>query len=197
MTSLNALTSLQNNTVDFVDGLLPMLKMCEPHQGRFTPEELEAIRTKAPAVLVGTPAVRGVEAMGGGMVRISVMTYLAVITKDTVQPATATTAKRTLRKDEGAAVIVSSLLLALPTAALGAGVEPCEGIAADNLTTLKVSKDGVAIWGMHWTNTVTLRSPEEDGATLAALYYSEAPKIGAAHIDDYELLIGQENEAAS
>lgn len=165
-----------------------MLKACEPHYGRFTAEELETIRTKAPAVHVGLPAVRGVEAMGGGMVRISVMTYLAVITKDAIFPATDTTPKRKLLKDEGMAAILSSLLIALPNADLGSGVEACEGIAADNLTTVKVSKDGVAIWGMHWTNTLTIKDPEEEGVTLAELYYSAAPKIGPDHIDDYKKL---------
>ena len=181
----NPLTTLQRKTVDIIKTRLPMLQACEPHPGRFTPEELNTIRTRSPAVHVGLPAVRGVEAVGGGMVRASVKTVAVVITKDGVYEATDTAPKRKYAKEEAALALVSSLLIALPDAGLGAGVQSCEDVAADNLTSARVSKDGVAMWGLHWTNTLTIQDPEEEGVTLASLFYSWTPEIGIPHEPDY------------
>jgi hypothetical protein len=48
-----------------------------------------------------------------------------------------------------------------------------------------VFKEGVAMWGIHWINTLTLSDPKEEGQTLASLFYSHAPKIGVPHEPDY------------
>lgn len=184
------LTTLQRSTVAAIKTRLPMLQVCAPHPSRFTPEDLDQIRTKAPAVHVALPAIRGIEPVGEGMVKVSVKTVAVILTKDGIYEATDTTPRRKYKKEEAAAALVSSLLIAVPGFELGAGIQPCDDVAADNLTTEKISKEGVALWGMHWTNTLILQDPEEEGETLASLFYSFAPEIGVDHEPDYVELGG-------
>ena len=195
MTLLNPLSTLQNNIVAFIDAQLPMLQDCRAHYGRFTAEELEVIRTKAPAIHVGLPSLRGAQPMGGGVVEVSVMSAIAIITKDDIAPATETSPKRKLLKDEAMAAILSTLFTALPSAEFGAGVQPCDNIIADTLVNTKVASTGTAIWGMQWSNVITLLPAQDPQTNLAQIYYSAAPKIGAAHKDDYKI-IGALGEAS-
>lgn len=179
------LTSLQGNTIALIKERLPMLKSCEPHAGRFSAEDIANIRTIAPAVHVGQPAVRGVVTYGEGFVQIQVKTVIAILTKDAVFEATDISPRRKYSKDEAATALLASLLTYLPGADFGLGTGPCEDLAADNLSSLSVSKDGVAMWGLHWTNILTLRDPQDGEISLAQLLYSWTPDIGVPHEADY------------
>jgi len=181
---MSALYDLQQTTVALIYARLPKLKMCKPHPGAFTVDQLKEFRTSAPAVHVALPTIREVETAGEGKVKVSVKTLIAIIAKDGL------TDGKKLLKDQAALAMVQSLLIMLPCAAFGLGVEPAEMLAADNLFSGETMGKGVAMWALHWNNTITIEDTAEDGVELAALYFSFAPDIGADHIDDYELVTG-------
>ena len=193
---IDPLTALQMSTVTAIKTRLPMLKSCEPHYGRFTSEDLQSFRTKTPAVHVSLPGVRDVKSVGSGLVSVDVKTVAVLITSDSVFEAPDGGARQKYTKEQAAFALVSSLLIGLKKFTLGAGVSPCAGIEVDNLTTIKAYKgEGVAVWGLNWTNTLTISDAETE-AVLTALCISHAPKIGVPHKDEYKPLLPRENGAA-
>ncbi len=177
---MSKLSALQARTVELIKARFPRLKTCKPHPGAFTVEQLKEFRTHAPAVHVALPTIREVETAGSGKVKITVKTVIAIITKDGVVDG------KKLPKDKAALAIVESLLIHLPNAEFGLGVEPVELMAADNLFSGKTTGGGVAMWAMHWNNTLLIEDTAEDGVELSELYFSFAPEIGVEHIDAYE-----------
>ena len=179
---MSALIQMQSNIVATIKRILPELEECKPHPGRFTREELEKFRVKSPSAHVALPSIRN-PSSSGGVLQCSVKTVMVLTAKNTVGDG-----NKSLSRSEAALNMVAAILVALPTATLGAGVGPAEDIVADNLYNGGDSKQGVAMWAIHWTNTVTLASKTEDGVLPSELYLGFAPDIGTGHEGDYILL---------
>ncbi len=182
---------MQASVVETIKTLMPKLAECKPHPGRFTREELDKFRVKAPSVHVAMPSIRE-PISSGGQLDCQVKTVLVLTAKNTV-------GEDLKASDRAAAALnmVAEILIALPTAALGEGIGPAEDIAADNLYGSGDDKQGVAMWAIHWTNSVTLSSKVEAGVLPSELYLSFAPEIGAAHVDDYVQISGPKNNGSA
>ncbi len=185
---MSALVNMQAKVVATIAALMPKLKECKPHPGRFTREELEKFRVKSPSVHVAVPSIRN-PSSSGGVLQCSVKTVLVLTAKNTVDEN-----DKAFSRSESAMNMVAAILLALPTATLGAGIGACEDIAADNLYGSGDDKQGVAMWAIHWNNTVTLSSPVEEGVLPSELYLGFAPEIGTGHEDDYVRIAGGDDD---
>lgn len=178
---MSALVNMQSKVVATIAALMPELKECKAHPGRFTREELAKFGVMSPSVHVAMPSVKNPRS-SGGVLDCSVKTVLVLTAKNTVDEN-----NKPLSRAEAALNMVAVILSALPTATLGAGISPCEDISADNLYGSGDSKQGVAMWAIHWNNTVRLSVPTEDGVLPSRLYLGFAPDIGTGHEDGYTL----------
>lgn len=176
---MSALNTMQANVVEVIATLLPDLAECKAHPGRFTREELEKFVVKSPSVHVALPSVRN-PMSSGGVLTCSVKTVIVLTAKNAVGKD-----GKALPRAAAALNMVSAILLALPTALLGSGVGPAEDIVADNLYSGGDTKQGVAMWAIHWNNTVTLSPEVEAGVMPSELYLGFAPEIGAGHEGAY------------
>lgn len=177
-----SLSALQDAVVALVDERFPKLRTCRSHPGRFTREEIREISLAAPGVLVALPTVRGVEAAGGNLVRVEAKTVAVIVCKDAMVDGVR------VERADAALGIAGELVRILPDATLGEGVEECRAIQADNLYGTADSKQGLALWAVHWTNTVTLRPAEVELGEALDVRGSLTPRTGLEHIDDYKSL---------
>jgi len=189
---VSALVDMQARVVATIKALMPDLKECKAHPGRFTREELDKFRVKAPSVHVAVPSIRN-PSSSGGQVTCEVKTVLVLTAKNTV----GTEDKPAANRADAAMNMVAAILIALPTATLGRGIGPAQDVAADNLYGSADSKTGVAMWAVHWTNTVTIAPDLIDGVLPTELYLGFAPDIGSGHEDDYILLNPQAGTGGS
>lgn len=181
---MSALVDMQGKVVATIAALMPDLKECKPHPGRFTREELDKFRVKSPSVHVAVPSIRN-PSSSGGVLQCSVKTVLVLTAKNTVDAD-----DKAFNRADAAMNMVAAILLALPSATLGAGIGPCEDISADNLYGSSDDKQGVAMWAIHWNNTVTLSPKVEEGVLPSELYLGFAPDIGTGHEEDYTQIAG-------
>jgi hypothetical protein len=150
---------------------LPEVKSVETHGGAFDAGELKRIATISPAVRVAILGV-GQARRGSGGTDLAVRCAAFVVTKTT--PANP--------RDVKALALVSTLLHAVQGNAWGlAYADSPRDVAADNLFSGDLDKEGVALWAVHWDQEI--RVGEVDTATLAAFKtfkadYDLAPKDG-------------------
>lgn len=179
---MSALVEMQAKVVATVKALMPDLKECKAHPGRFTRQELEKFSVRSPSVHVAIPSIRN-PSSSDGQLECSVKTVLVLTAKNTVGEN-----NKAVNRSDAALNMVAAILAALPTATLGAGIGPTEDIAADNLYDGGDNKQGVAMWAIHWTNTIILSAKIEDGVLPTELYLGFVPDIGTGREADYVLL---------
>ena len=168
--------------MDAVKTRLPDLNTVEAHPGRFTREEIKSVSLKAPGVLVAIPAVRSVQPAGDGLVECEVRTVAVAVAKDAFEDGVR------VERADAVLAIIGSLLVLLPSAALGAGTGACRDIKADNLYGREDGQQGLAMWAVHWTNTLQLTADEFEVWGPADVRGSLAPDTGPDHIEDYRPL---------
>ncbi|GLQ20503.1 hypothetical protein ACFFUB_00465 [Algimonas porphyrae] len=181
---MSGLEHVQDKVVTAISTLLPALKTCDAHPGRFTPDELKAFIIKAPSAHVAMPTVKG-GVVQGGLAMLDVKIVTVFTARNTVLDA------KKLLGSQAALAMVSAFMTILPGLRLGSGIGQASDIQADNLYDSSVRKDGVALWAVHWSTTVTVQPEiDEQLGTLSQLLYSWAPEIGVPHKNDYLPLIG-------
>lgn len=123
------------------------LKTCEPHGGRFNIDELKRVCAKAPAVFVSMLSAGRVNADNGG-------------TNAVINFAVYVVTKRTSRVSEDQLVLnlVQKLIqiLARQQWGLDESEKEPENIKAQNLFSQKVDRQGVAMWGITFSQQFDL-----------------------------------------
>jgi hypothetical protein len=172
---------LPNLIAQKVTGIIPGLAQCEGITGRFDAERLKRAGIQAPAVLVSLMGLRQGQGYAG-----HVQTYVAdfaafVVTKDAVG----------LKRHEAGGAIVQALLRLIPDNNWGQiGVGYAEGVQATSLNNEALDKQGVALWGISWTQTVMLQGYEIPLPLPIALYLGMDPGIGPGNEDEYTQITG-------
>ena len=161
--------------------LLPKLKTCEVHPGRFDARELQRIAARTPAVYFAALETQRSQTQEDRTERTQVQIGAFVVTQDA----------RRLPRHVSAVNLVEALCGHLPQFKLGIeGVRKPKAPRARNLYGGNIDKKGVALWAVTFTVEATLGNPVNDniddqGALITDLYLGQAPEIGAGYEDDY------------
>ncbi|MDQ7091758.1 MAG: DUF1834 family protein [Methylococcales bacterium] len=165
-----------------VDEALPALRRCEVHGGRFDLKELRRVATKTPAVFISLLAAPEIKIVATGERDITLLIGVHIVTSD----------KPRLPRNVSVINILQALLLLIPINDWGLKkIDPPESINAQNLYSGDVDKHGIAMWAISFKQTVRLGCDLylEDGVIPTEIYWSESPKIGVDHKDDYEQIV--------
>ena len=164
-----------------VTGIIPGLAQCEGITGRFDVNRLKRTGIQTPAVLISLMGLRQSQGYAG-----PVHTYTAdfaafVVTKDAVG----------LKRHEAAGAIVQAVLRLTPDNNWGqSGVGHAMDVQATSLSNEELEKQGVALWGVSWTQQVQLQGYEIPGPVPVALYLGQAPLVGPGNEDEYTQIGG-------
>lgn len=178
MTDPELLAGLPAHVAAAIAAALPGLREAEAHAGRFDLDELAAFTARAPAVRVALLRVGPGREMSGPSIQREARLAAFVVTRDAPG----------LPRDRAAAAIAQRLLTLIANnrwslADLGQAREA----EAENLYSKGARGQGVSLWAVSWLQPLALEAAPAAG-TPVALYVSQAPEIGAAHEDDYELI---------
>lgn len=154
--SPTVLSDLPQNVCNKVAAILPDLKECKPHAGRFDIGELTKSGLAAPAVLVSVLGAKADKSFPG---RFSLQVAAYVVTKDGLGS----------KRDVAAANICQVLLASVPREvwamdALG----EAENVGMHTLISTKTKGKGVSLWAVTWDQPVTFVefAPQPLGAEL-------------------------------
>ncbi len=130
-----------------IKGVLPALKTCEVHPGRFDEKELRRVAAKAPAVFVALLSAGGLE---GIEVQANTQWAAFVVTRDSVNGSRA----------QQAIGITQAIACHLHDNDLGLSdaISDCENISARNLYSASIDKTGTAMWVVTWQQALHIGS---------------------------------------
>ena len=173
-----SLLDLRQAIVDDLQANIPDLKECAGHAGRFDREEIRRIAHKSPAVFVACLAASETEDEGGE-IESDLRWGAFIVAKD----------QRAVKRDEVALALLQALLLHLPGNRWNVEAGRPENIAAQNLYSGKIDKLGIAMWGVSWSQRMTLGAALDETtlAVFATLHteHSLVPGVDEpAAIDD-------------
>lgn len=162
-----------------IHDLLPGLRQCEGMAGRFDADELKTVSTRAPAVLVARLGSTMPRPLAGPHFHYTLRMAAFVVTKDALD----------LGRDAAAAAICQTLLQRIPGATWAIdGVGPATEVADQSLSGATMKAKGVALWAVTWAQPVVLEPLPAQPIIPVQLYVGQAPRVGAAHEDDYSLI---------
>lgn len=129
------------------------------HGGRFDAEELRRWSIKAPALVVMCVAADGVNDLGG-IPSVPWRFAVVVVTKSTAKA----------KRDEVALGLVEAVLHRVHGNRWGAeNVDAPDQVLAENLFSAPADKEGIALWGMRWSQAVHHEPALEGAALLRAM----------------------------
>jgi len=172
MTAEEFLPKLPQIIADAMCERLPDLGECKPHPGRFDAAEVKRMSARAPAVRI---SLLGIKPAKAGNHAINLAAF--IVTND----------QRGLDRNDAALAIAASVVRRVRGTAwgnevlIGEASEP----TAQNLYSANADKSGFAIWAVNWTHEFRFGDTQPEPCVLKELYIGIAPKIGAAHEDDY------------
>jgi hypothetical protein len=151
------------------------------HSGRFTESELSAFMIKAPAVRVAILGVASVTPTSDGGFDADVQVGIYVATKDEASR---------LDRDAQSLGLVEGIMVSAHQARWGLEFcHPAQPAGAQNLYTETGRKQGVSLWAVDLLQKIRIVPDEADaGEFPGELWVGFAPRIGAAHVDDYALV---------
>ena len=142
--------------------LLPALRTCEQHEGRFDLAALEALSAKAPAAFVSFLNIKKVEENGDGTVALTGLFSIYFVTTD----------KKGLDRATAGRNLTEAACAWLPNNRFGlTGIGAPESITGTNLYDGKARGKAVALWAVAWEQKVKAGTSDfEDGVVPEALY---------------------------
>lgn len=165
-----------------------VLKSSEVHCGRFTIEELGKEAMRGPAFRI---ALFGFDPKpdSSGTTDLHMSISVAILTEDN--------ARKKQTRFQAANSLVNALGKFLPEYQFAENAFPVTDVHGRNLYSGKLRGKGVQLWEVTFKQVLRVGEymwQPEDGVTLKSIFLGHAPKIGAAHKDDYtEILSGSED----
>jgi hypothetical protein len=162
--------------------VLPGLRECRGIAGRFNLDMLKARGVAAPAVLVSRLRLRQDQTFAGPHHTFIVQMGAFIVARDELG----------LGRDEAVANIAQALLQLIPDTLWGlpADLGPAQDVAEEPILSVSTESRAIALSAVTWSQPVALRGLPEALAITPQLYLGQAPRIGAAFEDDYELIGG-------
>jgi hypothetical protein len=167
-----------------VKALLPKLRECEPHEGKYSLEELKRDGLPSPAVKVSCLGAKQDITLAASPATFMLQMAAYVVTKDSLGK----------RRDTAAANICQTLLSLVPENDWGLdGVGRARDTGLHTLVSTKVKSTGVSLWAVTWHQPVSFFQPGLKPLGVE-LYVSIAPEIGTANVGSYEEIGGAGDE---
>lgn len=127
--------------------LVPDLKRCEPHAGRFDLAELQRISTRTPAIFVGWLGGSVGDPQGGMLdAELNLVAYVV------------TGGSGGRNRNSQARVIIETMIRGIPGKQWGHGNDatPAGDLVCENMYNGKIGSHGVALWAVAWRQEVRL-----------------------------------------
>lgn len=156
------INELQKAQVAAIKTLLPELKTCEEHGGRFDLSELAGLSAKTPALFVACLSIKGVSENGDETVALNNQFAAFIVTTD----------KKGLTRSAAGKNIAEALSGWLPNQRFDLqGVGVPKSISASNLYSGKARSKAVALWAVTWQQELDVgESAFPDGVLPENLY---------------------------
>lgn len=175
------LTALPIAVADRIKLLLPNLLECKAAAGRYNVERLMDETIRAPGVIVSILQMKQVKGNAGPQHFYHLDMAAFIITKD----------KLGLPRDEAASNIAMALAALIPDKRWGHNdAGQAENVRGQSLVTAASLKVKASLWAVTWTQPVTFTVMPVSETLDPVFYVGLAPKIGEAHIEDYEQIGG-------
>lgn len=143
------LSGLPQLVCDQVDVILPDLKKCAPHEGKFNLEELKKSGVASPAVLISVLGAKQGRSLAGHSIEFPLSMAAYVIAKDGLGAP----------RDVRAMNICQALLSLIPEQNWGeAALGRAHNVNLHSLITGKSRDVTVSLWAVTWTQPVTFFS---------------------------------------
>lgn len=178
--SRTLLSDLPQIVADKIKVLLPDLRECNAHAGKFSLAELKRKGIPAPAVLVSVLGAKQDTTYAGQAHTFMMQMAAYVVTKD----------GRNGPRDIHAANICQSILSLVPDQTWG---QPALGQARDTglhtLVSEKTKDHAVSLWAVTWSQPVSFFDREQKPLGVE-LYVGQSPATGNDHVADYSQIGG-------
>lgn len=185
MTSTPDLLGLLPATVcAAIKDLLPDLRECEPHEGKYSLEELKREGLPSPAVKVSCLGAKQDKTFAGAPATFMLQMAAYVVTRDSLR----------MRREVAAANICQTIMTLVPEQDWGlAGLGRARSAALHSLVSTKVKSKGVSLWAVTWQQPISFHQPALQPLGMA-LYVGIDPAIGPDHTATYEIVGGGTDE---
>ncbi|MFV1599300.1 MULTISPECIES: hypothetical protein [Phaeobacter] len=180
----NVMAELPAHICTRFNALLPDLRECAPHEGKYTLDDLKREGIPAPAVKVSCLGAKQDQTYAGAPATFLLLMAAYVVTRDGLGT----------RRDLLAAQICQTLLATIPEQTWGLdGIGPARTTAMHTLISTKVKSKAVSLWAVTWLQPISFFQPAPRSLGVE-LHVGIAPKVGADHADDYEHVGGSDDE---
>ncbi|MCW8843604.1 MAG: hypothetical protein OQK00_09335 [Rhodobacteraceae bacterium] len=173
--SATLLSDLPQTICNRIDEVLPDLKTCEPHAGKFSLEELKKSGVSAPAVLVSVLGAKQGQTFAGPAHSFNLSMAAYVVTRDQLG----------LSRDVAAANICQLLMALIPDETWG--FEALGAAANLSMVTLVSSSSrnlAVSLWAVTWDQPISFFQPDNTPLGVE-LYVAHVPEGEAGIEGDY------------
>lgn len=174
------LATLPDRVAAAIAVVLPDLAVCRGIAGRLDTDALKRQGALAPAVLVSRLRLTQELAYAGPVQTYSLQMAAFVLTRDVPG----------LLRNMAEGVITQALLALVPDSTWGAAavLGPARQVVAEPVVTTATEGAGIGLCAVTWAHTIVFTTPPEAPAIVPELYLGQAPRIGAAFVDDYDLI---------
>ncbi|MCF6432912.1 hypothetical protein [Leisingera sp. MMG026] len=174
------LATLPQTICGQVKTLLPELRECEPHEGKYSLEELKKDGLPSPAVKISILGAKQDKTFAASPATFMLKMAAYVVTRDGLGKP----------RDVRAANICQVLMTLIPGQRWGLnGLGDARDAEVHCLVSTKVKSKGVSLWALTWHQPISFHQPALQ--TLGVeLYAGQAPYIGEDHLAQYEQIGG-------
>lgn len=182
LTPPDLLGTLPTTVAGIIHAALPGLRECRGIAGRLNVDQIKQLGIRTPAVLVSRLRTRQDRTYAGPHRTYRLQMAAFILCKDELG----------LQRDLAAANIAQALLSLIPDNQWGLldDAMPAESVTEEPLVSVEANKTGLALTAVTWDQVVALTPFPTPEAVALELYLGQAPLIGTAHQDDYELIGG-------
>lgn len=179
--SNSLLSDLPQTICDDVKALLPELKECKPHAGKFSLEELKRKGLPSPAVLISVLGAKQDTTYAGSATSFMLQMSAYVVVKDGLGAP----------RDVRAANICQVLLSFVPGKHWGNGaIGEARDVRMHTLVSSKTKDHAVSLWAVTWNQPISFYEPAQTPLGCE-LYVAQVPEGETGNVADFEPIGGQ------
>ena len=150
--SATLLSDLPQTVCDTLKPLMPALKTCKPHAGKFSLDELKKTGLPSPGLLVSVLGAKQGTSFAGGAKSFLLQMSAFVVTKDGLGTP----------RDVAAANICQVILSIVPDKDWGLnGIGQARDVNMHTLISAKTKDHGASLWAVTWNQPISFFQPTQ------------------------------------